>query len=215
MSGPAPNCVVLGGGGHARVVMDAIMAEGAANIMAVLDPNPDLWNKRIMGVPVAGGDDLLEELAQKGADSFVVGLGSVGDARPRQRLFQTAAALGLTPLKVVHPAAVISKWAETGPGTVALAGGIVNTGARLGSNVIVNTGALVEHDCLVGDHAHLATGCRLAGGVKVGEGAHIGAGAVVREAVSIGAGALVGAGAVVIDEVAPGAKVAGVPARII
>jgi len=206
---------VLGGGGHARVLIESLQASQAASSIAILDRDPGLWGQELLEVPVLGGDELLPELAKEGATHFVVGLGGVGDNGPRRRLFELATSHGLTPLSVVHPAATRSPWASLGGGSVVFPATVVNAGACVGRNVIVNTGAIVEHDCQIGDHAHLATGSRLCSTVDVGVGAHVGAGATVRQSIHIGEGAIVGAGAVVVKDVASWTVVVGVPARIL
>lgn len=211
---PEPvRCVILGGGGHARVLIDALLESRSAVPHAVLDADRALWGSQVLGVPVLGGDELLARLVREGITSFVVGVGSVGDNEPRRQLFELGLRHGLRPLTVRHPSAVCSAWATIGPGSMLFPQAVVNAGATVGRNVIVNTGAIVEHDCAIGDHAHIATGAKLASTVRVGPLAHIGAGATVRQCVTIGAGAIVGAGAVVIREVSPGAVVAGVPAQ--
>lgn len=210
-----PACVVLGGGGHARMVLDAVLLGGHARPVAVLDRDASRWGQELFGVPVRGGDELLPQLRAGGVTHFIMGLGAVGDNGPRRRLFEQAGAQGLIPLTVVHPSAVCSPRARLGPGTVVGPAAVVNAGAVVGANVIVNTGALIEHDCVIGDHAHVATGARLGGAVRIGEAAHIGAGATVREGMTIGVGALVGAGAVVVRDVEPRSIVVGVPARSI
>ena len=204
--------MILGGGGHARVVLDSLLLAGIAVPRAILDANRSLWGTEIMGVPVRGADDLLPVLLEEGITAFIVGLGGAGDNGPRRRLFEHAVSLGLTAVTVVHPSAIASAWCRVGPGCVLCPLAVVNAQASLGRNVIVNSGAIVEHDCEVGDHVHVATGARLAGGVSVGPGAHIGAGAVVREGAAIGEDAIVGAGAVVTRDVRPGVTVGGVPA---
>ena len=213
MPGEAVRCVILGGGGHARVVVDALRASGAAAPEAVVDADRSLWGKDVLGVPILGGDERLPELVDRGVRAFVVGVGSVGDNGPRRALFTLALKHGLRPLTVQHPAAVCSAAARVGEGSVLFAGAIVNAGAVIGRNVIVNTGAIIEHDCVLGDHVHVATGARLASTVHVGEAAHIGAGATVRQCLRIGEGAVVGAGAVVVKDVEPWTIVIGVPAR--
>ncbi|MBI4280135.1 MAG: NeuD/PglB/VioB family sugar acetyltransferase [Armatimonadetes bacterium] len=213
MTAGGPLCVVLGGGGHARVVLDCLISSGVARPYAVLDRDRALWGTELMGVPILGGDELLSELAQGGVTGFVVGLGGAGDNGPRRRLYELGLAHRLAPVTVCHPSAVCSRWATLGEGSVLLPAAIVNAGAVLGANVIVNTGAIVEHDCVIGDHVHVATGARLASTVRVGAGAHIGAGATVRQCLSIGEGAVVGAGAVVVKDVPPWTVVTGVPAR--
>ena len=208
-----PLCVIFGGGGHARVLLDALVAGRTARPLGILDPKPALQGQTLDGVPIVGGEDQLPDLIRSGATTFAVGVGSIGDSRVRERLFALGLSYKLSPLTIVAPSAIVSRQAALGPGCQILPAAVVNAGARLGANVIVNTGAIVEHDCEVGDHAHLATGARLCGNVMVGPGAHIGAGATVRQGLTIGARALVGAGAVVVREVPAGAVVAGVPAR--
>lgn len=209
----ASRCIVLGGGGHARVVIDALQRTGLIELHGILDVDVQLWGSRCLDVAVLGGDDLLVRLREAGVDRFVVGLGGVGDTGPRRRLFEQGCGHGLEPLTVLHPDARWSSHAGIGAGAQLLPGCIVNAGAEVGVNTIVNSGAIIEHDCRIGDHVHVASGAILAGGVRVGDCAHIGAGAVVRQGVTIGDGAVVGAGAVVIADVGPEQTVIGNPAR--
>jgi len=207
------SCVILGGGGHARVLIDTLQVCGKAELLGVLDADDSLWGQDLLGVPIVGGDDCLPDLVKRGANSFVVGVGSLGDATIRKNLFALGLSHDLAPLTVVHPTAVCSHGVTVGKGTVLFPGSIVNTGGVLGDNVIINTGAVVEHDCSLGDHVHVATRASLAGGVIVGEGAHVGIGASVRQNVRIGAQSVIGAGAAVVADVPEGIVVAGVPAR--
>ena len=207
------NCIILGGGGHAHVVIDSLKMSGLCMSYAILDPDQSLWGLDVLGVPVAGGDALLPDLVDQGANWFVVGLGSIGNNKPRQRLYELGLSHKLRPLTVIHPTAVPSQWAKVGLGGQLLPRSIVNAGATLGVNVVVNSGAIVEHHCVLGDHVHVATGAQLASNVHVGTGAHVGAGATVKQEIDIGAWAIVGAGAVVVKDVPPNTVVAGVPAR--
>lgn len=207
-------CVVIGGGGHAKVIIDALHASGVVELAGILDADSSRWGTEVLGVPVLGGDALLADLALRDITSFIVGVGSVGDSSARRRVFASGCAAGLRPLTAIHPSAICARTVQIGGGSILLAGSIVNAGATVGINVIVNSGAIIEHDCVVGDHAHVATGARMASAVAVGAGAHIGIGASIRQGVTIGANAVVAAGAVVIADVPPGAVVMGVPARV-
>jgi len=207
--------LLLGAGGHARVLIEAIRLSGAAEIVAAVDANPATHGTKILGVPVAGGDELLPSLAANGATHFVVAVGSVTRNPIRAKLFSLGVNANLLPLSTRHPAAVCSPSAKLAGGAQLLAGCIVSTQAEIGANAIINSGAIVEHDCIIGPHSHIASGACLAGGVIVGEEVLIGARAVIKQNVRIGRGATIGAGAVVLRDVAPGSVVAGVPAESI
>jgi sugar O-acyltransferase (sialic acid O-acetyltransferase NeuD family) len=206
-------CVILGAGGHARVLIDCLRFSFDVTMMGILDPVSSLHGKAVHGIPVLGDDDLLGEMLRRGVSHFVIGVGGVGDNHPRKRMFETAVKFGLLPLTVKHPASIISSTVMYGQGCQFLPGCIVNTDAVLGLNVLVNSGAIIEHDCVISDHAHIATGAKLAGAVRVAHGAHIGAGATIRQSVEIGEFAIVGAGAVVVANVLPNTTVVGVPAK--
>jgi sugar O-acyltransferase (sialic acid O-acetyltransferase NeuD family) len=201
--------IVLGAGGHARVVIDALLLKGAA-ILGVTAP-------AIEGAPPFGlpflGTDLAVDAHPATSVRLVNGLGSIRQAGARREIFEGFKAKGYKFDRVVHPSAVVARNVELGEGVQVMAGAVIQTGSRIGANSIVNTRAAVDHDCFVGAHVHLAPGATLSGDVRVGEGAHIGSGATVIQGVSIGSGALVGAGSVVIRDVASGAVVVGIPAR--
>ncbi len=206
--------ILFGAGGHARVLVDALIEGGAELPIGALTPDQTQWGGDVYGVPILGDDTLLASLIeQHRLTHFIVGVGSVKDARVRLRIYELGIKHGLQPLTVRHPSAVISMRVESGAGVQWLAASVVNAGAVIGNNVIINTGAIVEHDCRIGDHVHVATGARLAGSVIVGDGAHIGIGASIRQGIVIGQGAVVGAGAVVVKNVRDGSTVVGVPAR--
>lgn len=208
-----PICAILGGGGHASVLIDSFRCASVEMELVVLDADHDKWGKDILGVPILGGDDLIPELVSEGASHFIVGLGSVKECSARKRLFELGLSHGLRPMTVIHPSAIVSRWSCIGDGSMFFPGCIVNAGATIGDNVIINSGAVVEHDCIVMNHAHIATGARLASTVHVGTGAHVGAGATLLQGVIVGERSVIGAGAVVLREVPADAVVAGVPAK--
>ena len=203
----------LGAGGHAKVVIEILRLMGGYELVGLLDQNRELWNTRVLEVPVLGGDSLLAELYDQGTGHVFIGVGGVGDTGPRRLIYEQARSAGFQTVDAIHPQAVISPSVEIGHGPTIIAGVVINASTRLGDNVIVNTGAVVEHDSVIGDHVHIATGAQLASTVQVGAGAHIGAGATVRQCITIGEGAVVGAGAVVVRDVPAWTVVVGVPAR--
>lgn len=206
-------CLVIGGGGHGAVVVDALQRAGVAERIAVLDADPRRIGSDLLGAPVLGDDSFLAEALSQGFTHFIVGVGSTRDNRARASIYDRARGSGLTPLSVIHPAAAVAPSATIGPGCAIMAGAVINARASLGDNVIINTRAVVEHDTRVGNHVHVAPVACLLADVNVDSGAYIGAGATVRQSIWVGTGALVGAGSVVVRDLSPGARVMGVPAR--
>lgn len=203
--------VLLGAGGHARVVLDAMRSSGLPLPGFALDAAKT--GSLLDGVPVDGGDEMLPAVYEKGIVYFVMGIGGQGTSPLRSRIWKTAEDVGLVPLTIIHSSAIVSPSAVIGPGAQILAGAVVNAGARIGCGVIINTSSVVEHDCQIGDFCHIAPRSCLGGGVEIGAHCHIGLGAVVREYKSIGAGTLVGAGAAVTCNLPGSCRALGVPAK--
>ena len=203
----------LGAGGHAKVVLEILRNDPSFQFAGMLDANEQLWAKQFCGLPILGGDDQLQKLLKQGVDHAFIGVGTTGNTKPRQKLYELAKGMGFQFVSAIHSQAIISPSVRIGPGASIMAGAVINPEARLGDNVIINTRAVVEHDCVIGDHVHIATGALLAGGVSVGNGSHVGIGACVRQGIQIGRDAVIGAGAVVVDNVPDNVVVAGNPAR--
>lgn len=205
--------IVLGAGGHAKVLIDALRLAGRRVLFAV-DADPARHGGSVAGVSIRGGDDLV--LSQAPADVLLVhGLGSTRQCEDRLRLFDRMKQHGYRFARVVHPSAVVSPTAHLAEGAQILAGAVIQTDAVLEDDVIVNTNASVDHDCRVGRHSHVGPAACLGGGVRVGERTHIGAGATIIQYRTLGAGVLVGAGAVVVRDLPDGVTAYGVPARIV
>lgn len=205
--------LILGGGGHAKVLVEALLANHAL-IAGIVDADPGLRGKTVLGVPVLGGDELVGDYPPASLQ-LVNGIGSVGLPATRRAVYQRFAAQGYRFAVVLHPAAVVASDVELAEGAQIMAGAVIQPGCRIGRNVIINTRASVDHDCVIGDHVHIAPGCTLSGAVTVGAGCHIGTGATVIQGVKIGAGSVVGAGAVVTRDIEAGVTVVGVPARVV
>lgn len=201
--------VFIGGGGHAKVLIDTAEACGRFRIEGILDPSIRK-NRKVAGYPVLGSDSMLEGL--KGV-SLVNGVGTVRASGKRKVAYERCKRMGFEFPVLVHPKAYITKTAKLEEGVQILAGAIVNSHASIGRDSIINTRAIIEHDCRIGPHVHVATGAILGGGVTVGECSHIGMGSRVLQGVRIGRRATVGAGAVVTRDVKDGKTVVGVPAR--
>ncbi|MFC1570463.1 acetyltransferase [Candidatus Omnitrophota bacterium] len=198
--------VLLGGGGHCKVVMDAIRKEGKYKIAGIVDPglNP---GDTVMGVKVLGGDNMLELLKNKGIKYAIVTVGSLGDSTLRKALSEEIIEAGLEMPVVIHPSAVVADDVEIGPGTFVAPSVTINPGTKIGHNAIINTSSSVDHDCEIGDFVHIAPGVTLSGGVKVGDSTHIGTGAKVVQYVDIGRDSFIAAGVLVKSNLPEGCRI--------
>ena len=202
--------VILGAGGHAKVVCDALRLS-RYQVVGFLDDDPALANTRLAGLSVLGAINLI---AGMDVDGVIVG---IGNNAARRLVFSRLDALDMQIVNAIHPQAVISDGASLGKGVAAFANVVINPGTVIGDDVILNTASTIDHDCIIGDHAHVAPGAHVCGGVHIGEGVLVGSGAVIVNGSSgapivIGDGAIIGAGACVIRSVAAGLTVVGVPA---
>jgi acetyltransferase EpsM len=196
---------IIGAGGHAKVVAEAIRLQGLFEVEQFID---DAANspRELLGYRVLSGFYTLENCL------FVV---AIGDNKIRKEKFQSLLRRGGQPVTVVHPAALVSPSATIGNGTFIAATAVVGPCAVIGDNVIINTSAVVEHDNVIESHSHVAVGAKLTGACTVREGAFIGAGAVLVPKIEAGQWCVIGAGSVVLRNVDPSVTAVGVPARIV
>ena len=165
--------LVLGAGGHARPVIEALRAM-RAEVAGLLDDSP---RGAVLGVPVLGSFAELGRLRREGLEQAVI---AIGHNPTRERLGALCRAAGFALLPVLHPTALVSPSARIGEGAQVMARALIGPEAVIGALALVNTGAIVEHECVVGAAAHLGPGAVLCGGVRVGARALLAAGAVVR-----------------------------------
>jgi sugar O-acyltransferase (sialic acid O-acetyltransferase NeuD family) len=204
--------IVLCAGGHARVVIEALLSRGVRTLAAV-DRDPARKGTFLGTIPIVGSDEVVVAMSSATTE-LANGLGnrasrSNAGLSSRRELFERFFALGYSFPVIAHASAVIASDVSPGEGAQVMAGAIIQPGARIGRNVLVNTRAVVEHDCQIGDHSHIAPGAVLCGGISVGEGTHVGAGAIVLGGVSLGAGSVVAAGAVVAKDMEAGSFAGG------
>lgn len=208
----AKRIVIVGAGGHGKVVAD-VAALAGWTVAGAVDRSPSGGPALASGLKILGGDDALPGLKAKGVKAAAVGVGGVQDTGPRRAVRLKLAALGFSLPALKHPSAIVARGVPLGDGAQVMAGVVINPGASVGEGVVVNTGAIVEHDCTLEDDCFVGPGAVLGGDVSVGAGAFIGLGATVLPGVALGPGCVVGAGAVVVEDVPQKAVVAGVPAR--
>lgn len=198
--------IIIGAGGHGKVVADAARMSNRWNRIAFVD---DIYpkNKKCSSWDIIGS---INSMSLDASAEFVV---AIGDNYTRFKVFSNLKGKGMKAASIVHPTAYISPDSVIGSGTVVLANAVINIGSSLGDCCIVNTSTTIDHDCVIGNSAHISPGANLAGEVNVGDFSWVGIGAAIRQQVCIGNDVVVGAGAVVLNDIADKLIVVGVPAK--
>lgn len=205
--------LIIGAGGHAKVLADALLASGR-QVLGFVESSVKAGHQAevLPGLLVLGTDEVLLSYAPAEIE-LVNGLGGIDCGGLRRRVQAKLEADGWYFSGVCHPAAQVSPFAFVSAGVQLLACCVVQAGARLGVGSIINTAAVVEHDSTLEEYVHVAPRAVLCGNTYVGCNSHIGAGAIVRQGLILGANTLVGAGAVVVKDFDGQGTLIGVPAR--
>jgi sugar O-acyltransferase (sialic acid O-acetyltransferase NeuD family) len=205
-----PDIVVVGGGGHANVLI-SVLRKCGYNVLGYTD---NLDRGLVLGAPYLGNDEiLLNIIAQNARCNAAIGVGKVDGSATRKVLQEEIAQMGFALPPIVAPSAIVSESTTVGDGTLVLDGVVVNCGAVIDNGCILNTNCTVEHDCNIGENVHVAPGAIVCGGTSVGSNCMIGAGATVIQSVRICDGCLIGAGATVTADITSQGTYVGNPAR--
>lgn len=205
-----PEIVVIGGGGHASVLI-SVLRKCGYDILGYTD---NLDRKSVLGTPYLGNDGILREvIAQNARCNAAIGVGKVDSLPTRKFLQDEIAQLGFTFPPICAPSAIISESVSMGAGTVVLDGVVINCGTVIGEACILNTSCAVEHDCKIGENVHVAPGAIVCGGTSVGNNCMIGAGATVIHSIHICDGCMIGAGAIITSDITSSGTYVGNPAR--
>ena len=205
--------VLIGGGGHAKVVIDTIRSTSSFEIAGIIDEQLPIGSK-VEEVPVIGKDQDLQKLFENGIDKAFVAIGSLGSSKNRKKLVQSLEEIGFDFPSIVHNSAYMAPSVNLGKGVFVAAGTVLQSGTVVGDHAIINTRSSIDHDCQIGSFTHIAPGCVLSGGVTVGDDSHLGTGSVAIEYRKIGQNCLIGAGSVVVNDLPDGCKAFGNPCKI-
>ncbi len=194
--------VIIGAGGHGKVIADIALKNGYKDI-SFLDDNA---KGECLSFPIIGTSEKLTNL-NDGKTDFII---AVGDNSIRQKI---AEKYDVNWVSLIHTSAIIATNVEIGKGTVVMAGAIINPDAQIGEHCIINTGAIIEHDNVIENYVHISPNAALGGTVAVGESTHIGIGATVKNNIKICGDSIIGAGAVVVKNLDEVGVYVGVPSK--
>lgn len=201
--------LLIGYGGHAKVVTDTIDNSGQYRIAGYVEKN-SLVEGAYRGRGVIGSDCDLQEIYNKGIHNAFISIGFMGNSELRRKLYERLKRIGYILPVIVDESAVIAEDAVIEEGTYVGKNAVVNANACVGKMCIINTAAIVEHDCSIGDFSHIAVGSVLCGNVSISEDVFVGANATLIQGTSVGKNSIIGAGAIVLRNVACNQTVYGV-----
>lgn len=202
--------IIIGHGGHGRVIRDLILSNEENEVIGFLD---DKYKEiRLSGNLFIGSIRSAKHMIETFQDIKLVI--AIGDNQIRKSLVEKLAIPEEYFSTIIHKSAVVSSSAKIGPGTVVMAKAVINADAEIGKYAIINTSSIVEHDCKIEDFAHICPGASLTGGVEVGTGTKVGAGVTIIPNVKVGEWSTIGAGAAVIDSLPSHCTAVGIPARV-
>lgn len=205
--------LIIGAGGHAKVVADALLASGRQVLGFVGgEPLSGVKSEVLLGIKVLGTEEVLRNYSAIEVD-LVNGLGGVDCSGLRRRVQERLEGEGWYFSGVRHPSALVSPFSDVSPSVQILAASVVQVGASIGGGSILNTAAVVEHDSVLGSYVHVAPRAVICGNSRVGCNSHVGVGAIVRQGLQLGPDTLVGAGAVVVKDFDGRGALIGVPAK--
>lgn len=201
--------VVIGAGGHAREIIEAVSAATGWRLLGVLsDDNEHPDRLSALGARYLGAVSAIADIEAM----YVVG---IGNPAIRRRISELADGSGHQAATIIHPAAVVGASVVTGKGCYVAARAVLTAFVTLGAHAHVNVAASISHDSVVGPFASIGPGAHLAGWVSIGDEADLGIGTNVLPRRRIGSRTVVGAGSTVTCDIPQDVTVVGTPARIL
>ena len=204
--------LVIGGGGHAKVLIELLEETHTYELVGIIDRGLTT-NEEVLGYPVLGDDKTLKAMFSMGVHKAVMGIGSRGSNFQRAKVWKKAMDLGFNFPTLIHPHSYVSPRANISEGCQILVGAVVNTDVVIAPISVINTRVVVEHECKIGLNVFIGTGSTMCGKVIVGDHSFIGANACLLPDVEIGSNCLVAAGSVLTKTFPSATNIKGVPAK--
>ncbi|MGG3155880.1 acetyltransferase [Priestia megaterium] len=200
--------LILGAGGHGKVVSEIAQLMKQWEEIAFLDDREDI--SEVLGIPIVGKLADLLALRSEYEYAFV----AIGSNTARLKWTEKLSHHGFKIPILMHPSSTVSAKSFIEEGTVIMAGAVINPDTKIGRSCIINTASTIDHDCILQEGVHTSPGVHLGGTVKVGKRTWVCIGATIINNINIGCDSVIAAGAVVTKDVLSNVLVAGVPAVI-
>lgn len=205
--------VVVGGGGHAKVIIDVLKRLSEYDVIGYTDVSD---RGSILGIPYLGDDQILYKVVRSRGELYAaLGIGYLNPSNRRKELAELLLSIGLELPPIISPYARVNDQVNIGKGSIVFDAVVINPDAFIGEYVIINTNSTIEHDIQIGNHVHIGPGAVICGGSVIKDYCFIGAGATVIHNVTICNHSLIGAGSTVIGDIdEPGTYVGNPAGRI-
>ncbi|BBB90724.1 MAG TPA: acetyltransferase [Methylomusa anaerophila] len=211
------NVILVGAGGHAKVIIDILRSRQQYTIVTCVD-RPEKAGGMVGGVPVVSDASSVDRLFATVGPMLDSGITkafvAIGDNRRRMVIVDKMREWGFTLVNAISPFAYVSETVKLSDGIAIMPGAVVNADATIMADAIINTNASVDHDCIIMNCSHVAPGCSIAGNVTIGQGTFVGIGAKVIPNLCIGDWSVIGAGATVVSNLPAHVVAFGVPAKV-
>jgi len=139
------NLLILGAGGHGRVVKETAEAMGIFDKIDFLDDNSEIAVGKLSDI---------SELSKEYRYVFV----AIGSNELRMEWIKRVEELGYILPVLIHPKAIVSPSASVYPGTIVNMGALIQANVVIEKGCIVGTGSIIDHDSFIGYGTHVDCG---------------------------------------------------------
>ena len=206
--------IIIGAGGHSKVVVDIIQKEQKYEIAGFIDNYLPIGHK-VLDYKVLGKVEEINTLIKK-HETFG-GTIAIADNFLRSDVEKKIKQLcnEFKFINCIHPNSNIAFNVVMGKGNVVMAGATINTSSEISNHCIFNTNCSIDHDNRIANFTSIAPNAVTGGNVQVGEFSVIGIGATVKHAVSIGYNCIIGASSFLNKDAKSNSVYYGIPAKFI
>ncbi len=201
------NIILLGAGGHCKVIIDLIEELNQYNIIGIYD---DYHNDSLYDIKILGRINEVNKYINNKDIYFVIGIGS---NLIRKKIYEEF--IDLNWCSLIHPNAIVSKKSKIDIGTVICAGSVIQTEVIIGKHCIINTNCNIDHETIIQDFSDICPGVTICGQVNIGYNTFIGANSTIIQGLKIGNYNIIGAGSVIIKNIDDNKKIVGNPGKYI
>ena len=207
--------LILGSGGHGRVVADVAEKTNFFQEISFLDNtfSNSNFSKSVNSKKVIG--EISKTNIEKYSSDFSHAFVGIGDNKIRNNWLKIVGTLNFEIPTIIDPSAKISKYALLEKGCFINTNVVIQCNARIKFGSILNTSCTIDHDSIIGEGTHISPGVHIAGNVNIGKFCWVGIGSQIIQNVQIGDNVTVGGGSLVLKDIPKNSKVFGSPVKVI